>query len=663
MFDIFFMNLFEKPMIKQVQSLENIVDFKMYVGDSTVDDEQIKKQIKWVNEEKMDAIVCQWEQYDKIMSYKPLVPVYPVTFIGFDTSVILHMLKKDLKAKGLAHLKKVILGTYLPINVRLDVLEDMFDLELINPPWRDDLSQSYFDTCAKEGYQVVVCGPKHIDMVRNSGMYAFHDERVYEYVDFSQDVKRAIQQVVIGSQLQQTLDELKNMLNYSFEAICILDKEGRITAYNEQATNMFITIDEDSYNGKHFSDMVPAIEKDELADVLNKGKTYYSRIINANNMIGMLNVTPNHKDDMSHGAVVHFTTVQQIEKMESQVKSEFYQKGHFAKYKIIDILGESEIIVKTKKLAERFSKYSSNIMLYGESGCGKELFAQGIHNSSLRSNQPFVAINCGSLPTSLLESELFGYVEGAFTGALKKGKKGLFEIANKGTIFLDEISEIDAQGQTRLLRVLEERCVMRVGDDKVIPIDVRVIAASNRNLLKLVKEGKFREDLYYRLNVLTLNIPPLRERDKDVVLIAKQFIENYGREYNKRILLSEEAENALLNCSWEGNVRQLKNFCERLVIVADNKYIKAEEIKEQLDVTDMTLIDKDNGAIIHDKPLGIKKSKPTSEQGSIVDAEIKSIYSALEKTEGNREKAAQILGISKSTLWRKMKAYGISQKY
>jgi Transcriptional regulator containing PAS, AAA-type ATPase, and DNA-binding domains len=657
------MNLFGNSMMKQVQSLERIIDFKMYVGDSNVNDEQLKKQLKWVDEEKMDAIVCQWEHYDKIISYKPFVPVYPVSTSAFDTSVILYLLKKDLKAKGLEHYKKVILGTYLPITVRLDILEEMYDLELINPPWTDDLGQSYFDARAREGYEVVICNTKYMDMVRNSGMYAFYDDRIYDYLDFSLDVKRAIQQVAIGSQLQQTLDELKNMLNYSFEAICILDKEGRITAYNDQAINMFQQIDEDSYGGKYFADIVPTLEKEELYDVLNKGKAYYSRIINVNNMIGMLNITPNHKDDMSHGAVVHFTTVQQIESMESQVKSEFYQKGHFAKYKFKDILGESEAIMKSKKLGERFSKYNSNILIYGESGCGKELFAQSIHNQSLRNNQPFVAINCGSLPTNLLESELFGYVEGAFTGALKKGKKGLFEIANKGTIFLDEISEIDAQGQTRLLRVLEERCVMRIGDDKVIPIDVRVIAASNKNLLKLTKEGKFREDLYYRLNVLTLNIPSLRERGQDVVFIANQFIKNYSKEYNKRILLSEEAESILLGYSWEGNVRQLRNFCERLVIVADSKYVSAEDIREQLDVTDMTHFQKGYKADLSDRQSVVGKDELELEKGSIIAAERSSICSALEKSAGNREKAAQILGISKSTLWRKMKSYGLSERY
>jgi Transcriptional regulator containing PAS, AAA-type ATPase, and DNA-binding domains len=360
-----------------------------------------------------------------------------------------------------------------------------------------------------------------------------------------------------------------------------------------------------------------------------------------------LNITPIFDKGIDNGAVVHFTTIQQIDKMESQVKIEFYNKGHFAKYHFTDIIGESEMMVKARKLAEKFAKYNSNVLLYGESGCGKELFAQSIHNASLRSARPFVAVNCGALPSNLLESELFGYVEGAFTGALKKGKKGLFEIAHKGTIFLDEISEMDIKSQTRLLRVLEERVVMKIGDDRVIPIDVRVIAASNKNLLKLVKEGKFREDLYYRLNVLFLNVPPLRKRERDVLLIADSFMKQYGKKYNKWIVLNSEAEQEILSYPWEGNVRQLRNFCERLVIVADDKSISADVIREQLDIIDTSFSENDND-LAADLDRNIE---------SMEDAEKRSIINALKKTGGNRTRTAEILGISKTTLWRKLKYY------
>ncbi len=667
MFHIYFLNLFNDTMVEQTHNLEKVIDFKMHVGYRNVSSVEMENQIRWAEREGMDAIVCQWEDYEKIMARKPLLPVYPVRSTAYDTSVILYFLKKHLKEKGLEHYTRVILGTYLPINVRLDILEEMFGLELVNPPWDDELSQDYFDSYAREGYQVVVCSSIHAEKVRNSGMYPFYDKQVEQYIDFSQDIKQAIQQVAVGSQLQKTLEELKNMLNYSFEAICILDNEGRVTSFNEKSEQMFKQNGVGQYAGSFFYDLVPEVSKSEIEEVLKEGKAFYSRIINANDYVGMLNITPNQQEKGTNGAVVHFTTIQQIEKMETQVKSEIHKKGHYAKYTFADILGESEVMQKAKKLAERFSKYNSNILLYGESGCGKELFAQGMHNSSLRVNQPFVAVNCGSLPTNLLESELFGYVEGAFTGALKKGKKGLFEIAHKGTIFLDEISEIDAKGQTRLLRVLEERCVMRIGDDKLIPVDVRVIAASNKNLLKLTKEGKFREDLYYRLNVLTLNVPPLRERGEDVILIANAYIKKYGEAYNKHIVLSGEACHEMLRHPWEGNVRQLRNFCERLVIVADRTEVSGEDIAEQLDVMGMTFFERScdrksedeshatNHAVDGHGPAG----DTVKNGGSIREAERASIRDALEKEKGNRQKAAKLLGISKTTLWRKMKEYGI----
>ncbi|WP_394926439.1 sigma-54 interaction domain-containing protein [uncultured Robinsoniella sp.] len=660
MFNIFFLNMFNELMVEQTKNLEKLIDFKMHQGIITNNAKEVENQIRWAEREKMDAIICSWEDYEQMMSYKPLVPVYPVRITAYDTSVILHSLKKYLKERHLEHYRRVILGTYLPISVRLDILEEMFDFELINPPWEDELSQSYFDSFAKEGYQVVVCAPKYIDKVRNSGMHPFHDEQVNQYIDFSQDIKQVIQQVAIGSQLQKTLEEMENMLNNSFEAICILDNTGRVTAYNEKSEQMFKLNNDRKYAGYFFYDLVPAVSKEEVLEVLTSGKAFYSRIINANNYMGMLNITPNHKERDANGAVVHFTTIQQIEKMEIQVKSEIYKKGHYAKYKFTDILGVSEIIQKTKKLAERFSKYNSNILLYGESGCGKELFAQSIHNAGLRVNQPFVAVNCGSLPANLLESELFGYVEGAFTGALKKGKKGLFEIAHKGTIFLDEISEMDTQGQTRLLRVLEERCVMRIGDDKVIPVDVRVVTASNKNLLRLVKEGKFREDLYYRLNVLTLNIPPLREREEDVILIANAYINKYGEEYRKHIVLSDSANKELMNFSWEGNVRQLRNFCERLVIVADEIEIAGCDIREQLAVMGMAIFER---AIETEKEITENVRDITESVNNIKTAERISICNALRKANGNRECASKMLGISKSTLWRKMKEFEISEKY
>ena len=237
------------------------------------------------------------------------------------------------------------------------------------------------------------------------------------------------------------------------------------------------------------------------------------------------------------------------------------------KYKPEDIIGSSKAINEVRKLIEKAAKVPATVLLRGESGTGKELFANSIHAQSSRSHKNFVRVNCAALSDSLLESELFGYDEGSFTGALKGGKKGLFEEANKGTIFLDEISEISLNTQAKLLRVLQEKEIMRVGSNKNIPVDVRVIAATNADLSKAIKEGKFREDLFYRLSILPIYIPPLRDRKEDIPLLVKSFIAKFNDEYGRNIVdISEEALRILQSHDWPGNVRELENTIGRAII-------------------------------------------------------------------------------------------------
>jgi transcriptional regulator with PAS, ATPase and Fis domain len=316
-----------------------------------------------------------------------------------------------------------------------------------------------------------------------------------------------------------------------------------------------------------------------------------------------------------------------------------------ASYHFNDIAGQSEKFLEAKYIATEFSKYDATTLILGESGTGKELFAQSIHNNSSRRNRPFIAVNCAALPLSLLESELFGYAEGAFTGAVRRGKKGLFEIADTGTIFLDEISELDLSGQVRLLRALAEKCIRRVGDDCIIPIDVRVIAATNKNLSKLVAEERFREDLYYRLNVLTVEIPPLRERTGDIQPLLNHFLSVYGKKTGKYITLSGGAYNVMEQYPWRGNVRQLKNFCERLVIIARQNEISESFIAGQLQSA--------YGDYEVSESQDLRKATELFEKQCIQDI--------LTRHRGSRIKAAEELGVSKSTLWRKIKSLGIPQ--
>ena len=331
MLKILFLNLYDDILVEKTKNLEKVMDFKTYVGNRNVSDAEMKNQIRWAEKEGMDAIVCEWDVYDSIIQYKPMVSVYPVTFSSFDTCVILYLLKKELERKNLPY-RKVILGTRLPINVQTEILEEMYDFDIFIPAWKEDMEQEFFDSWAERGYEVVVCGPQFSQEVKASGMYHFYDEQVFHYVYFQQDIRRTVQKIAEEKQYRHLLEEMKIMINYSFESICILDKEGKIMICNDQAKATFGMHYPGELTGVCFSDLVSAISKEELDEILYTGKNYFSKVVNVNESTGMLNITPIFDKGIDNGAVVHFTTIQQIDKMESQVKIEFYNKGHFAKY-------------------------------------------------------------------------------------------------------------------------------------------------------------------------------------------------------------------------------------------------------------------------------------------------------------------------------------------
>lgn len=270
--------------------------------------------------------------------------------------------------------------------------------------------------------------------------------------------------------------------------------------------------------------------------------------------------------DNMHGYVIIIKDITEFENLENKLRKQLVKQGYIAKYKFENIIGNSKKMIDAMKRAKKIACIDATTLITGESGTGKELFAQSIHNASKRKNNPFVAINCASLPSELLESELFGYEEGAFTGAKKGGKKGLFELAHNGTIFLDEIGDIPMDVQVKLLRVLQEKEVMRIGSNSIVPIDVRVIAATNQNLKGLIHNGKFRKDLYYRLNVLNLYLPPLRERKADIPHLINNILAKINME-KKRI--DENLMNYFENYLWEGNVRELRNCIEYMAYMGD----------------------------------------------------------------------------------------------
>jgi transcriptional regulator with PAS, ATPase and Fis domain len=335
--------------------------------------------------------------------------------------------------------------------------------------------------------------------------------------------------------------------------------------------------------------------------------------------------------------------VKDIQSTEFDVRKKLLNKGHVAKWTFDNMIYKTDAFLETIEEAKRYASSNSTVLIVGESGTGKELFAQSIHNFGRRSKGPFVAVNCAALPVNLLESELFGYAPGAFTGASKEGKVGMFELAHNGTIFLDEIGDMDLYLQSRLLRVLEQKEVMRLGDDRVIPIDVRVIAATNRNLYECVEKNVFRRDLFYRLNILGLQLPPLRERAGDIPALVDHFIEDYAKKYNlQAVNLGKKEREILLRYDWPGNVRELRALIEKLVVLSDMKKVDHDLL---------------SSIIYNGKKSGRSAENSLSVRlelnGSFNDIQKQLIDATLDYSNRNLDMAAKLLGISKSTIWRR----------
>lgn len=332
-----------------------------------------------------------------------------------------------------------------------------------------------------------------------------------------------------------------------------------------------------------------------------------------------------------------------IEKYELKVRSlESKIKAiQNAKYKLEDIVGQDIKFLETINIIKKIAPRNTTVLIYGESGTGKELYANAIHNESHRKDDTFIAVNCAAFQDNLLESELFGYEGGAFTGAKSEGKMGLFEAANKGTIFLDEISEMNLDLQAKLLRTLQENTIRRIGSVKEVSIDVRVIAATNKNLEDLAEQGLFRQDLFYRIAVFPLNIPPLRERKDDIMLLVDHFLNKQKNEFKKDIAIDSKAKKLLLGYMWPGNVRELRNTVEFAVNMMDDSTIKAEHLPKRIQNTS-----------------GEKEYKIKRLDQIVKEAERLEINKALKicgHTVEGKKKAAELLGISLASLYNKIK--------
>ena len=466
------------------------------------------------------------------------------------------------------------------------------------------------------------------------------NESIYEAIRYSKKL------LDVQLKEKEKAEILKSIIDFAYDGILGVDKEGRITVFNP-VVEKIVGVPYEKAIGKAVDDIV---ENTRMNNVLKTGEAELSEIQQIRGVSIVTNRVPIVVEGEIVGAVATFQELERLQRVEGQIRRKLLLKGHIAKARFADIIGESKAIVQAKEKASQYAVVDSTVLILGETGTGKELFAQSIHNASPREDKPFVAVNCAALPENLLESELFGYVEGAFTGARKEGKAGLFELAHGGTIFLDEISEMSPKLQARFLRVLQEKEVVRLGDDRVIPVDIRVIAASNRDLYKQVEKGDFREDLYYRLCVLRLEIPPLRKRTSDISYLVNYFIQEKSKKLGKSIKdIAPDAMRELILYDWPGNVRHLENIIERAIVICKGEEIDINIIREAM-----------NGAPgfvagFLDEKNENADSVITANKRVINQIEYDMINRVLKENKGNKTLTAEKLGISTTTLWRKMR--------
>ncbi|NLW43566.1 MAG: sigma-54-dependent Fis family transcriptional regulator [Syntrophomonadaceae bacterium] len=454
-------------------------------------------------------------------------------------------------------------------------------------------------------------------------------------------VVTAVRAIETQMRLQEALRTLESNNNYKTavmesisEGILAIDSQGKITHMNNIMAR-YLGIDPHE-TGKVFVELLDPKNKD-VYDIVHNRHIVTDYEIDIHSRHGrstyLLTTRPIHGDGVSEGLVLVVSELKRAQRLAQRMS------GAEGTLTFSNLIGKNPKFLETVDLARKAAGSISTVLLLGESGTGKEVFAQAIHNGSLRKRGPFVAINCGGIPRELIASELFGYADGAFTGAKRGGKMGKFELAQGGTIFLDEIAEMPLDLQATLLRVLETKTITRVGGNKEIPVDVRIIAATNKDLNEMVSQGKFRHDLFYRLNVFTIKIPPLRERKDDIPLLVFHLIENLCVKLKKEpiVKVDKQVWEAFDNYDWPGNVRELQNVLERVVNVCNDVVLTMEHLPQEL----------------------LSRKSPPSFDLPVQSYEKELIRSLLEKHNRNITRVARELGIARTTLYSKIAKYGL----
>jgi PAS domain S-box-containing protein len=518
-------------------------------------------------------------------------------------------------------------------------------LKIVNLAAEDNV-KGVVASCVESGYSTFLGDTIVKNICDEMGYTCYLQKSGISSIQAAMD--EALHICAVLKQEQETARRLRAVIDFVHDGVIAVDGSGKVILFNAIADNLLGVRQEKILGGS-----IDLLAHLPFVNALKTGEQIVDKPFKIGAQLFSISTIPISMENNFFGSVVVIRDLRELQTYEQKIRAALADKGFVARHTFESIVHQSGKIRHCVSIAKKFSHYNASILIEGESGVGKELFAQGIHNNGVRRDGPFVAVNCAVLPKSLIESELFGYVEGAFTGSRKGGKAGYFELAHRGTLFLDEISELPLDVQAQLLRVIQEKEVMRLGDTRIIPVDLRLICATNTNLVDMVHEGLFRKDLLFRINTLSFYIPSLAERREDIDILASHFLSMFCSVYNKNITrFSPKALSYLRAYPYEGNIRELRGMIERAVIICEGSIVRLADLRSGLRHDHRA---KETSAVFE----GARADARADAQADMEEMEKTHICRVLDEYGRSMTKTAEALGISRSTLWRKIHEFGI----
>ncbi|MBX6318797.1 propionate catabolism operon regulatory protein PrpR [Pigmentiphaga sp.] len=610
-------------------------------ADFRIVDEGFEQAARSINEAakrgRVDAVVAGGSNGAYLRQHVD-VPVILIKVTGFD---VMHALTT---AKQLSN--RIALVTHASTFPETEAFKQAFGLDFPSHSYVTVEDAAAQVKALKRAGMEVIVGPGLVsDLAEQQGLAGVF---LYSTNSIRVALEDAIEAARLARIEQRRREYLNTVLSHLNEGVVAVDAEGRVQSLNPPMERL-LGVRQDQIIGRRLEEEVPAISLD---GPLRHGQKELETIQKVNDKVLILNRIPIQSGGELLGAIVTAQDAKAIQRVDRNLRTGATVRPAGTRYELNDLLGSSPAIQRVRELARLYADVSSTVLIEGESGTGKEVLAQGMHRASPRRDFPFVAINCAAFPEPLLESELFGYEEGAFSGARKGGKTGLFEAAHNGTIFLDEIGDMPLALQVRLLRVLQEKQVLPIGALEPVSVNVRVIAATHRDLHAMVRNGEFRRDLFYRLNILRIAMPPLREREGDIEELAEVLYQRAQRRLGiaRPVRLPAFVKALCMKYDWPGNLREMENVLERVAVSHAGRKVSRKELELELEITVPELYDARNREA---GPAQEATFAPLEEVARASEAA--HIRRVLQACNGDRAAACRILGISPATLWRKLK--------